>query len=743
MDINTKKIDELAKKVKKGDKKAFEELYKLTSARAYFTALQICSDKQEAEDILQESYITALSKISSLERTESFMSWFNKIVVNKSKDYLRKRTPSPLTEDEEWLLEGQTDNAGDFSPESNVDKEELKTEVMDALKELSAEKRTCVMMRYFNDMSINEIAQAMEVPVSTVKNRLFDARKELKKLFERKGITAAYSIAPFGVVGWAFNADFESVAQVFNNSPISEKIFSGIAVAGTAAASAAAGTAATGTGIFAKAAAATTVQKVVSGLVVAGVVTGSTIGITTAVKNIKSIDAPAESYTDTVDSIVYPETENTEVNVIQMTPDIEEDDTHKSMVIDFKTPGTISMKVDYIGELKEGKNHIAFEDESEVYYVNFKAEKAGYYSFACNYNEVMGCCYISLPANSEGRSIESFVDSEGSYVNGWVYYLEEGDNALIVEMNKRFDIKESDVTIKYLGEEITDIVFDSDDLDNIVLGYHEFLNENAYLWQDQSMIDKGLYGNLFNVKYVFKDGSEYDAGECALTYRVKEGKLKEGKNTAVFTFFGKEYEREITVHPITDYVKNIEISNLEQFNVKEIGEDGFIYGKPEQYDITVTYADGTKETFDGKKWDKTLKFDNDVELRVMIYNTDITGTTDAHLRSRQPATFIIAIGEHKFVESICVVEKFDIIGFRKSMNKNNLTTAKEYKEIIENFYEQAKTDTETPEDYLRYSYELAENTGYYSFKLLKRIAGFELDYAITTYKILTENEFDL
>ena len=79
-----------------------------------------------------------------------------------------------------------------------------------------------------------EIAQAMEVPVSTVKNRLFDARKELKNLFEKKGITAAYSIAPFGVVSWAYNAAFENIAQSFEGSAAAAKIFSGIAVAGTA-----------------------------------------------------------------------------------------------------------------------------------------------------------------------------------------------------------------------------------------------------------------------------------------------------------------------------------------------------------------------------------------------------------------------------------------------------------------------------------------------------------------------------
>lgn len=740
MNENIKKINELAKKVKKGDKKAFEELYKLTSARAYFTALQICNDKQEAEDILQESYITALSRISSLERTESFMSWFNKIVVNKSKDYLRKKTPKPLTEEENWLFEGQADECEEFSPESNVDKEELKNEVMDALKELSAEKRTCIIMRYFNDMSVNEIAQTMEVPVSTIKNRLFDARKELKKLFEHKSITAAYSIAPFGVVSWAYNMDFENVAQSFNNSPVSEKIFSGIAVAGTATA---VGTAATGTGILAKVAATTTAQKVVSGLVIAGVVTGSTIGITTAVKNIKADDIPSSSYSDTVDSPLTPESDETDVNVIQMTPDIEEDEMHESMVIDFDMPGNIPMKVDYTGELKEGRNHITFEDDSEIYYVNFNADKAGYYSFACDYNSPAGYCYIAVPESSDNGEINSFINVEGNYHSGWLYHLKEGDNVLIVTKSQYFESDESDINAEYIGEEITDVVIDKEDLDNIVLGYDEFADNNLVLSQIQSTDGGMLYANFFNTKFVFSNGNTYDSGKTALNYRIKDGKLKEGKNTAVFTFFGKEYEKEITVHPITEYVKDIEISNLEQFAVAEIGEEGFVYGRPDEYEITVTYADGTKETFDGNTWDKTLNFDNGVQLRVRIYNTHMLGTMDHQLRSRAPVTFVVAIGEHKFIEQVCVVEDFDIIGYRKALDNNNLTTAKEYYAFIENFYKQAEKDSESTEDYIRYSYELAESTGYYSLKLAKRIAGFELDYAITTYKILTENEFDL
>ena len=745
MNDNIKKIDELAKKVKKGDKKAFEELYKLTSSRAYFTALQICNDKQEAEDILQESYITALNKISSLERTESFMGWFNRIVVNKSKDFLRKKNPKLFSEDDEWLLEGQSDESDKFSPESNIDKEELKTVVMDAVKELNVEKRTCVMMKYFNDMSVNEIAQAMEVPVSTVKNRLFDARKELKALFEKKGITAAYSVAPFGVVGWAYNAAFENIAQTFEGSAAAAKIFSGIAVAGTAASAATAGTAAAGTGLFAKAAAATTMQKVVSGLVVAGVVTGSTIGITSVVNNKKDFDEiPTTSYSETVEHTSHNEDVNSVINVVQpATP--EEEKEHEDKVLDYDLIGTMPIKINYKGNLETGRNHITFEEDAFIYYVNFYADRPGYYRFVCDNESRLAYCRVNVPIqNPSNDTIKDFMDGEGNYKDGLVYYLDKGENILVVEKGIRYEGNETNVDVEYLGEEIAEIVFDEEKVNNVVLGYDEYVEGDILLWQKQEGIDDGLYANIFPLKMVFTDGTEYDLGNCELTYRVKEGELKAGKNTAIFTLWGETYEKEITLHPVTDYVKEIEVNNLDDFIYAEIGEDGYVYDKPDIIYITVTYADGSKETFNSKEWDGFIRLDNGVELRVTAYQTDVNRTMDQQLRSRGPLKFVVSIGENNiYIDRVYIIRDFDIIGFRKALDKNNLATAKEYMNVLKGFYERTLNEVSDAEDYLLYSYSLAENTVYYSFKLAKRIAGFELDYAITTYKILTENEFDL
>lgn len=752
MKENNKRIDELAKKVKKGDKKAFEELYKLTSSRAYFTALQICGDKHEAEDIVQESYITALSKISTLERTESFMGWFNRIVVNKSKDFLRKKNPKLLSEEDEWLLQGQTDENIEFSPEKNIDKEELKSVVMDAVKELNVEKRTCVMMKYFNDMSVIEIAQAMEVPVSTVKNRLLAARKELKTLFEKKGITAAYSVAPFGVIGWAYEAAFESIAQSFEGSAAAAKIFSGIAVAGTAAASAAtASSAAAGTGIFAKAAAATTMQKVVSGLVVAGVVTGSTIGITSVVKNKNEKDydvIPTTAYTETVDYTVESEIIPA-VNEVEVNAESEESEKYTPKNLDFRDPKKMSEKVDYKGNLKLGDNHVDFEDGEDLYYVTFNVEEPGYYLFTCDRKDLYNFSWIFIPKDSQSGKIEDFYRLKYRPLDkGNFDYLEAGEHSLLISSTGEMD--STDVHVEYLGEEVTDFQIEQEDLDNVILGYNEVTpvgnGELLYLAHDMTEVEEGKYGNYFRTKIIFSSGKVFDMGDWGLSYRVKDGKLKEGKNTVTFflaEYYGIDKEFEITAHYPTEYIKDIEVTNIDEFKVVKINEEGFVHQVPENYEVTVTYADGSKETFDGATWDRFIELDDGRKLFVTFNRARENMSMDYRLRSRDYLRFRVSIGETDYIDEVCTVKEFDVIGYRKRLDKNNLEEAKEYTAEIENAIGLMKVNTDSIEDFIRYSTELSKITGYNLYKIVKRIAGFELDYAITTYKILTENEFEL
>jgi len=312
METDKQRIAGLVAEIQNGNQSAFDELYKLTSERAYFVALEFTKNNQDAEDILQESYIKALSKIKELDKPESFSSWLNQIVANKSKDFLKKKKPMLFEAEENEVFEVLPDEDTNFQPEDNLDQTELQKTVMEVLDELSEEKRACVLMMYFEELSVGEIAQTLEIPEGTVKTRLFSARKELKEKFARRGITSTFSVAPIGVVIWALRRISEEASGRFIASGASAKVLSGISVAGTGTAVAGttaasvAGTstaavtsaATTGTGIAAKIAAMTVVQKVVAGVSVAAVVTGSTVGTVTVVNSNKNKNTELTVHTE-------------------------------------------------------------------------------------------------------------------------------------------------------------------------------------------------------------------------------------------------------------------------------------------------------------------------------------------------------------------------------------------------------------------------------------------------------------
>ena len=185
--------------------------------------------------------------------------------------------------------------------------------VLDAVNELSDEKRICVLLHYYNEMSVADIAETVGANENTVKSRLFQARKDLSAKFkdlERKGL---YGFSPVGLVLWAWQNTEQSVAEGFIGSETASTILAsvtanagagaasaattvtaaasgttaavGSGVTATASASAATSAVSAGTGIAAKIAALTVAQKVVAGIAITGVVAGSAAGTATVIKN--------------------------------------------------------------------------------------------------------------------------------------------------------------------------------------------------------------------------------------------------------------------------------------------------------------------------------------------------------------------------------------------------------------------------------------------------------------------------
>ena len=170
---------ELVVLIADGDKKAMKALVDRYKKRAYFLALGIVGNKDEAFDISQEAFIRVFKSAPKFERGRDFFPWFYSIVVNLCKDCLARRKNRESREmnldDAAYLL------VADSNPEDSVIKEEQARDVQQALMELDFEDREIIMLKHFKEYSYDEIAILLKIPKGTVMSRLYYARKKLAK----------------------------------------------------------------------------------------------------------------------------------------------------------------------------------------------------------------------------------------------------------------------------------------------------------------------------------------------------------------------------------------------------------------------------------------------------------------------------------------------------------------------------------------------------------------------------------
>ena len=209
----TDDLKELVQKAAAGDKTAFEELYHETCRSVYFTCLNILKDEQEAQDVTQDVYLTALEQLGTLEDRSKFKSWLYRIAANKSIKRIKKKKPS-LPSDEQ-LQDMETEDNENFLPEEyalNVDKRELVLEI--TRKVCSDAQYQTILLYYFNELSIAEIAEIMECLEGTVKNRLSAARAKIKEgvlRYEKKSGDKLYSVAVIPFLTALFTAQMQDM----------------------------------------------------------------------------------------------------------------------------------------------------------------------------------------------------------------------------------------------------------------------------------------------------------------------------------------------------------------------------------------------------------------------------------------------------------------------------------------------------------------------------------------------------
>ncbi len=279
-------VKALVARVVSGDMKAFEVIYQNTYRQVYYTCMSFLKNEQNVYDVMQDTYITALTHLQQLENPERITAWLNTIAVNKCRQFLGKKMPVQLDEVASANLLEENDN---FLPESYVLNAEKRKIILNIMQEeLSAVQYQTIIMYYFDGMSTSEIAACMECPEGTVSYRLSAARGKIKAGVQRYENTSGIKLYSSGTTA-LLTAVFLAETQGLVIPDFLTRVFSAAfgvtagAALGTATGGAATGVASAGVktagklgikGLFK-----TLKAKIVASVVAASVVAGGAAGI--------------------------------------------------------------------------------------------------------------------------------------------------------------------------------------------------------------------------------------------------------------------------------------------------------------------------------------------------------------------------------------------------------------------------------------------------------------------------------
>lgn len=176
----------------KGDQKAYAELLQRYRESVYFTMLRMCNNKDDADDLTIEAFGRAFKRLDQYTPTYAFSTWLFKIASNNAIDFLRnKKKNTALSLDTKM----ENDEGQEFSkniksqtldPEEHIIKKQRVEMLRDVVERLKPHYKELVKMRYFDEMSYEEIAVKMELPVGTVKAQLFRARDLLLNILKNQ-----------------------------------------------------------------------------------------------------------------------------------------------------------------------------------------------------------------------------------------------------------------------------------------------------------------------------------------------------------------------------------------------------------------------------------------------------------------------------------------------------------------------------------------------------------------------------
>ena len=175
---------ELVDRLSRGDMAAFRELVEEYKKKMYYFALDMVRDPADAEDISQEVFLKVFRGFKTFRRDAKLSSWLYRIAYNASIDHLRRKSLAPEPVKDEILdvaSAGFSESAASLDPARTAENRLLGAQVEKALQKVSARERAVFLLRHYNDLKLDEIAETMQISIGSVKSYLFRCIRKLQK----------------------------------------------------------------------------------------------------------------------------------------------------------------------------------------------------------------------------------------------------------------------------------------------------------------------------------------------------------------------------------------------------------------------------------------------------------------------------------------------------------------------------------------------------------------------------------
>nr|WP_288248174.1 sigma-70 family RNA polymerase sigma factor [uncultured Romboutsia sp.] len=164
----------LVKRATKGDRQSFEKLMDIYFYRLCREAYIRCKYEEDVKEIVQETIYKAYRNIRSLKEPQYFKTWLSRILINVANDYLRNK----------GMVDLELDETSYVKEVVIEDKIEIKIDLYNAIDELEDKYKDAVILRYIDDLKIEDISKILDRPVNTIKTHLRKALKDMKKMLK-------------------------------------------------------------------------------------------------------------------------------------------------------------------------------------------------------------------------------------------------------------------------------------------------------------------------------------------------------------------------------------------------------------------------------------------------------------------------------------------------------------------------------------------------------------------------------